>query len=78
VTRGEEALREAMRLEQARIYSRTVTDVADTTRATSDEDMDSAVAYWRSRGQSVASIAFRLGCTKKKITESMDRMARAS
>lgn len=73
-------MQEAARLESARIYGATVQPappVAEHVRPTGPE-LDAAIAYWSKLGQSVPSVAFRLGCTRGTVREALERMAIAS
>jgi hypothetical protein len=78
MTPGQEALIEAARMERARIYSSTLPEhrpePANAARPTGAE-LDSAIAYWRRRGLSVASVAFRLGTTRSVVNDTVERLA---
>lgn len=79
MTPGQRALAEAARLETAKIYGALCPE-HHATPATAQQPLehgDAVVIDMRASGQSVASIAFRLGTTKRAVNDVLRRAGAA-
>lgn len=74
MTPGEEALREAMRLEQARIYGQMLAktpEIPEVHQFTTDRDK--RIVLLRHSGKSLAAIALYVGVSKTTVTDVLRR-----
>lgn len=74
LTPGQQALVEAMRFEEARIYGRTVLESRPPTKAEQDRlARDREIVRRRDEGESLAAIALRLGVCKTTVWNVLGR-----